>query len=159
MKHLKKIALALIFAPFLQAIDHHDAQWTVIGAGPTGIMSVGLILDHGIAADKIVWIDDQFNVGRMGNYYTNVPGNGRVEQYIAFLNQCSFFKDVQSEAIQHLYALPLEHTPALEVLVNPLRDITQYLQLRVIAIKDRMIGLDYRDNQWRINTSTATIVF
>ena len=55
------------------------AQWTVIGAGPTGIMAVGLILDSGVPAEDIILVDrDGFEVGRMGKFYKNVPGNGRV---------------------------------------------------------------------------------
>lgn len=156
MNYSKYLLALLVTATCVHANMPH-AQWTVIGAGPTGIMAVGLILDSGVPAHEVVWIDEAFTVGRMGAWYTQVPGNGRVEQYIAFIDRCTLFKSVQSDAIQHLYSLPLEHTPALEVLVNPLRDITHYLQTRVITVKDRMTNLDYRNNQWHVSTQTTAI--
>ena len=40
--------------------------WTVIGAGPAGIAAVGKLLDHGIAPEKIAWIDPAFAAGDLG---------------------------------------------------------------------------------------------
>lgn len=135
-----------------------SARWTVIGAGPTGIMSVGLILDSGVPAEQIVWLDPKFNVGRMGERYKNVPGNGRVEQYIAFINMCNTFKGVKSDAINHLYSLAPTHAPALAVLTEPLQDITRFLRTKVVSITDEMTALNFHDNQWHISTNTNHIV-
>lgn len=38
-------------------------EWVVIGAGPGGIACIGKLLDAGISAADIAWIDPQFNVG------------------------------------------------------------------------------------------------
>ena len=151
----KALNIALCIISFHAFGSNNTASWTVVGAGPTGIMSVGLILDSGVPADQIVWIDPEFNVGRMGKYYQNVPGNGRVEQYIDFLNMCETFDAVESEAIDRLYNLPLDHAPALKLLIDPLMDITQYLRTKVIALQDEMIALNFQDDQWHVQTKAA----
>lgn len=149
------VGLCFIGASSQSFSDRHHIKWTVIGAGPTGIMSVGLILDSGVPTEDIMWVDSKFNVGRMGEYYKNVPGNGRVEQYIAFLNRCNTFTALKSEAIDHLYSLPLEQAPALKVLVDPLLDITNYLRTQVASIQDEMVTLNFHDDQWEITTKTT----
>lgn len=143
----------------IEADQIEHAQWTVIGAGPTGTMCVGLILDSGVPANEIVWIDrDGFGVGRMGKYYKNVPGNGRVEQYIAFIQMCNTFKNIKSEAIDHLYSLAPTHAPALQVLTEPLQDITDHLRTHVRSYEAAMTGLDLHDNQWQIQTTAGSFV-
>ena len=49
----------------------------IIGAGPAGIIVAGLLLDLGVEKDDIIWIDPLFNVGRIGEFYSNVPGMDR----------------------------------------------------------------------------------
>lgn len=39
-------------------------EWTVIGAGPAGIAAVGRLLDHGVAAERIAWVDPAFAADR-----------------------------------------------------------------------------------------------
>jgi len=38
----------------------HHYQWVVIGAGPSGILAVGKLLDKGIPGKDIAWIDPEF---------------------------------------------------------------------------------------------------
>jgi hypothetical protein len=156
---LSIVSLFITMGSSLYAADTAlNARWTVVGAGPTGIMAVGLILDSGVPADKVVWIDPEFNVGRMGKHYRNIPGNGRVEQYISFINQCSLFRTIQSEALDTLYSLPLEQAPELEVLINPLSDISQFLKDTVVTVQDEIVGLNFHNNQWHVQTHTADIL-
>src|SRR5437868_14863358 len=66
-----------------------DAEWAIIGAGPAGIIVLGLLLDLGTDPKSIVWVDPEFNVGRMGKYYSTVPGNAKTKTYIEFLQACN----------------------------------------------------------------------
>lgn len=134
------------------------ASWTVVGAGPSGILALGIILDSGVPADKIAWLDPEFNVGRMGKCYRNVPGNGKVCQYLDLLNMCKVFGEVKSESIEQLYNLPLEHTPKLTVFVDSFSDISNYLRTKVNALQDEMIALDYHNEQWTIKTKTTSFI-
>ena len=76
-----------------------DVQWAVIGAGGAGIIVVGLLLDLGISPQQIAWIDPEFNVGRLGKYYTNVPANVKAKTFVNFLSSCKTFRECQSDAI------------------------------------------------------------
>ena len=149
---LLSLILALIHFFTIQCIDALHASWTVVGAGPTGIKAVGLILDSGVPANQIVWLDREFNVGRMGKHYKNVPVNGRVSQYIAFLNECKIFREINSDALNYLCNLPLDYAPDLKVIVDPLFDITKYLIKKVHVIKDEMVALDFHHDKWTIKT-------
>ena len=154
---IKTVKIVLLLSLFnLVAWCRTDVQWTVIGAGPTGIMTVGLLLDNKIPQDKIVWLDPEFTVGRMGKHYQNVPGNGRVEQYIEFLSQCKTFNEIKSAALDYLYSLPIKQTPDLKVLVSPLIDITAYLRSKVTTVQDAMVGLDFHNDQWHITTNNGS---
>ena len=57
-------------------------NWTVIGSGPCGVATIGRLVDikdnkslDSELVGKLTWIDPSFTVGRMGQYYRNVPAN------------------------------------------------------------------------------------
>jgi hypothetical protein len=161
MKKINQLWFAVIlFAANANAVSEipNHVQWTVVGAGPTGIMALQIIKHSGIADDQIAWVDPEFNVGRMGKYYKNVPGNGTVRQYLELMNVYNPNDEVSSQAIDLLKTLPLDHSPKLKRLVNPLQDITNHLCSKVIAIQDTMIGLDFIHDQWHIKTNAHHII-
>jgi cation diffusion facilitator CzcD-associated flavoprotein CzcO len=41
-------------------------KWAIVGAGPAGIATVGLLLDNKVDARDILWIDPDFKVGDFG---------------------------------------------------------------------------------------------
>lgn len=135
----------------------YNVPWTVVGAGPAGIAVVGILMDSGVLPQQIVWIDPEFNVGRMGKMYQNVPGNAKVSQYISFLKACNTFGEVKSQAIDYLFSLPADKTPELRVIINPLQDLTNHIKTKVVALQDFLMGLDFRDNQWHIDTKNTAI--
>ena len=69
-----------------------DAEWAIIGSGPAGIIVLGVLLDLGTDPKSIVWIDPEFNVGRLGKYYASVPGNAKTKTYIEFFNHVKHSK-------------------------------------------------------------------
>lgn len=133
-----------------------DISFTVIGAGPSGIATVGILLDCGMPADRVVWIDPEFNAGRLSTY-ANVPGNATVNQYINFIKACAVFTEVKTPAIEALFASSLTGTPKLHVIVEPLIDITNYLRTKVVSVADTLISLDFHDDLWHIKTTNALI--
>ncbi|WP_119344801.1 hypothetical protein [Facilibium subflavum] len=50
-------------------------KWAVVGAGPAGILSLGMLLDKDVDADEIIWIDPEFKVGDFGQKWTQVSSN------------------------------------------------------------------------------------
>jgi hypothetical protein len=158
---IKNIALVIFLFLILQLRANNtndyslNVPWTVIGAGPAGISVVGVLLDSGVQTNQIVWIDPEFNVGRLGKYYHNVPGNAKVSQYITFLKACNTFGFCKSSAIDFLFNMPLDKTPELKFIIEPLYDITQYLKTRTLALQDELMALDFHDNQWFVDTKTT----
>jgi cation diffusion facilitator CzcD-associated flavoprotein CzcO len=53
-------------------------EWAVIGSGPAGIAAVGKLLDLGIAAQNIAWIDPAFTVGDLGKKWSKVSSNTKL---------------------------------------------------------------------------------
>ena len=60
-------------------------KWTVIGAGPSGILAVAKLIDNGIEPKLITWIDPKFEVGYLGSKWHEVPSNTRVKLFVDFL--------------------------------------------------------------------------
>lgn len=134
-----------------------NVPWTVIGAGPAGISVVGVLMDAGVPPTQIVWVDPEFNVGRLGKYYNNVPGNAKVKQYIDFLKACKAFSEVQSESVLQLFSMQLDKTPPLKFIIQPLFDITQHLKAQTIALTDELVSLDFHDDQWHVGTKQSMV--
>ena len=57
----------------------------IVGAGVAGIIAISILLDLGIPAESIYWIDPMFNVGRIGEYYQNVTANTANKFWVDFL--------------------------------------------------------------------------
>lgn len=129
----------------------------IIGAGPAGITVVGLLIDLGVNPDEIIWIDPFFNVGRIGEYYENVPGNAKNKLYIDFLKSCEVFKNINTESIQKLYSSNLEEFGHLSIIINPLQDITNYLLEIVKSVKENVLKMEYFDESWKLETKNFSI--
>jgi len=120
--------------------------WVVIGGGPAGILSVAKLLDTGITG--ILWIDEKFNVGRIGEYYKNVPSNDTVKDWIDMLNSYQCLRTF-SESLGGKYGL--ETSQPLGVIYHIFANITEYLQKQVKFQKGYVKELKYERNQWYIN--------
>lgn len=127
-----------------------DAEWTIVGAGPSGITAIGILIDLGVPPHLINWIDPLFNVGRLGEYYEHVPGNTKNKMYIDFLKQCKIFQEVSSNSLQNLYSLDLEKCDILKIIIEPLKDITAFLRTKVQSIEGFLDELYFENNVWKI---------
>lgn len=134
---------------------HHncDAEWVIVGAGPAGIIIVGLLLELGTDPKSIIWLDPEFNVGRLGKYYSSVPGNAKTKIYIEFLQSCQIFMEANSPAYEKLFDLDQEIEYPLQVIVEPLADISNYLCTKVRCKKDTLCSLNFVNEVWHIGTS------
>lgn len=66
----------------------------VVGAGPAGITAVGNLLENRI--DRILWVDEEFNGGRVNQYYREVPSNTKVKLFIDFATAVAPFRKIVS---------------------------------------------------------------
>ncbi|KJE91582.1 hypothetical protein CAOG_02704 [Capsaspora owczarzaki ATCC 30864] len=63
------------------AADLSAQTWTVVGAGPAGVLMVGQLLRAGVAPDHLYWVDLAFKGGAMGEHYRGVPSNSKTIIY------------------------------------------------------------------------------
>lgn len=125
-------------------------DYTVIGAGPAGIIAVVKILEtlfnttpEVVAANrlakKIVWVDPQFNIGAFGEQWRNVPGNTTASKYRAVYED--MFAVLNAYGIHSpeltsfsLYSEHSEYPSLLKVAAEPLRWMTQALESLVTPL-------------------------
>jgi len=133
-----------------------DVEWAVVGAGPAGIVVVGLLLDLGIDPQQIAWIDPEFNVGRLSQY-PEVPANSTMQSFIDFLLACKTFTAIQSPNIAALANYDPNKEYPLATLIAPLRDISLALCARVRPIKGALKSLDFRDDVWQVAVEQTSL--
>ncbi len=157
-KLFKNFIIFFVFFFCLAATAQSEIQnnkWVVVGAGPAGIAVIGLLLDLGIEGSSIVWLDPEFDVGRLGHYYETVPGNAPTWMYVEFLTACKVFNDCAPEMIDELKKMDQKTAFPLHVIVRPLRAITQGLLSRVQAIKGSLISLHFDDDLWHVGIEST----
>jgi len=127
-----------------------DYQWTIVGAGPAGIIVIGLLLDLGTDPKNIAWIDPEFNVGRLGKYYGSVPGNSTTSVWIDFLNSFKCFKECLTPSLQKLQTLDPNKAYELQVIIEPLIDISNFYCNKLDCKKSFLRSLDFENNVWNV---------
>lgn len=121
-------------------------HWTIIGAGPAGILAIGQLLNHGVSQRKILWLDDEFLVGRLGKYYRNVPSNDYIHEWIDMLRTYPCFSAYATELmIYH----PQTNQP-LSVIVSILSRITESLRKKIKYRRCYVDELKFKRNRWSI---------
>jgi cation diffusion facilitator CzcD-associated flavoprotein CzcO len=125
--------------------------WTVIGAGPAGIAAVGQLLDHGIAAEQIAWVDPAFAAGDLGAKWRSVSSNTQVGFFLSYLNGSPAFRFSAAPPMP-LRELDPDETCALALVADPLVWVTEHLRERVTAFETTATALFLERRQWRIDT-------
>lgn len=144
----------ILYRPSCPLRNKVDADWLIVGAGPAGIATIGILLDVGIPSHRITWIDPEFAIGRIGAHYQYVTANGKTGLFVKFLDTCNAFKECSSESITALRNLDPEGFHELHVVIEPLRDITAYLRTKVQSVQTCMKSLFFSDDAWTIITSS-----
>jgi hypothetical protein len=132
-------------------------SWAIIGAGVAGITALAMLLDCGIEPSTIAWIDPEFNIGRMGKYYRDVPGNVQTSRLLMYVHGCPFFKDIKSASLDALYTYNMDEFQLLHVIVDPLTDFTGYLRSQVNSFQDTVPALDYENDHWVLHNTQGDI--
>jgi cation diffusion facilitator CzcD-associated flavoprotein CzcO len=134
----------------------NPAPWAVIGAGPAGIASVGLLLDAGIAASDILWLDPEFQVGDFGQCWNEVHSNTSVRLFLEFLTDIQAFRYAERPQPFSLDQLPVDGFCALQHAAEPLQWITDHLRQRVRAKKTWVKELQVNNGCWQLTTHSET---
>lgn len=130
--------------------------WTVIGAGPAGIAAVGKLLDHGIAAEDIAWVDPAFAGGDLGAKWRSVSSNTQAGLFLSYLNGSSAFRFSSGPPIP-LREVDPDETCALALVADPLVWITEHLRERVQTFETTANALFLARRQWRIETEQQAL--
>lgn len=130
--------------------------WTVIGAGPAGISSVGRLLDHGVRPNEIAWIDPQFAAGDLGEKWGAVPSNTQVSLFLDYFNASPAFGFAAAPHFD-LHDIDPQHTCQLGVVAGPLRWVTEHLRAKVAAFQSTATELSLRNQHWQITTLDGEI--
>lgn len=134
-------------------------DWLIVGAGPAGLITAGVLMDIGVDPRKIALLDPTFEVGRMGQYYSQVESNNKAKEFVAFINACTTFQQCHCPAIEALKKLDPQQPCLLDCVVEPLRCISAYLRTQLVAIQDMMHGLVFDQGLWCIATQDHGLIF
>ncbi len=163
------IAMLLLPAACIKAPESHTApsgatdgtpapvEWLIVGAGPAGIATVGVLHDLGIPYHQIIWVDSEFNVGRIGEFYATVPANNTTEKFIDFMHACATFKESNSPEYQKLSECDPHEFPALGIIIPILKDITAYLRTRLTSYQGWLKGLHFENTTWCAYVNDAKV--
>jgi len=152
MRLLRQIFIIIFFFITGMKAGQKSVDWAIVGAGPAGIAVVGVLLDNGVPAQRIAWLDAEFNVGRLGKYYQNVPGNAKTKLYMDFILSCAAFEGCWCPCFDALAEYDQEEECPLELIIKPLKVVTKHLCKQVHAVQDKMISLYFDHDVWKVGT-------
>lgn len=132
-------------------------NWTVIGAGPAGIAVIGKLLDAGITAEQIAWIDPAFTVGDLGTKWLEVSSNTKVELFNKFLYACRSFNYTNCNKDFILHKIDPDKTCYLKYIAESLQWVTEQLKQKIVPIQDKVLGLKFEQPYWQIQLSDNAI--
>lgn len=133
------------------------AQWLVVGAGPAGIAAIGVLLALGVSSKSVIWVDPEFNVGRIGQFYTTVPANNKNIQFIDFINACTPFTECHTPAMEALRAADPNTFSELGSIVPALYDLSAFLCGKVLSHKGWLKELHFSNETWCAKINDYTI--
>lgn len=124
--------------------------WSVIGAGPAGILAVGKLIENGVNPQSILWIDPEFKAGDLGSKWQNVPSNTKVGLFIEYLMGCQAFSYKHHQKEFKISQLDPNHTCLLSEIVAPLQAETTHLLQKVSSHLGYVDSLEAINGLWHI---------
>jgi hypothetical protein len=160
MLFIKKIFRLGVLLQLFCVLAHaqtRDTPWAIIGAGPGGIIAVGTLLDQGVKPEAIVWIDEAFNAGRIGEHYHHVPSNTKAKWFLYYLQNCRSFDFDQYTSPCSLTTMDPVQTCLLSEIVQPLQWVTHNLQTKVRSIQAQVKSINKQNSGWQLVLDNQTI--
>jgi len=131
-------------------------RWTVLGAGPAGIATVGRLIDSGVPEAEIAWVDPEFAVGDFGTKWAVVSSNTRTGGFIHFLESTAAF-DFDRAPHFAIHEIDPMQTCLLGAVAEPLHWITKRLADRVTALKATATRLELGGRRWTVHTDDTVL--
>lgn len=128
-------------------------QWAIVGAGPAGLASLGLLLDQGINSSEIIWIDPNFKVGDFGQKWGEVSSNTSVKLFLKFLTDIQSF-DYQNRPSQFkLDTLNENGFSQLKEVAKPLQWVTDHLRDKINTVCTKVTHQFVENGTWHLETN------
>lgn len=151
-------------------MDTQVFEYSVIGAGPAGIVAVAKLVAKGIPGKSILWVDPQFTVGDFGGKLSegsSVPGNTSVASYEKVNN--AIYEKIPACHLSHeekmqfeIAHLSVENTCPLKIAAVPLQKITQNLRQLVFSMEGLVLNIETMKNNLELtiqNTDNHQSIF
>ncbi len=132
-------------------------SWAIIGAGPAGLASAGLLVDAGVPASEIIIIDPEFSVGDFGKYWGEVFSNTTVELFMRFFTDIQCFNFIEKQKVFPIESLPLNGYCQLKAVREPLQWITNQLRERIDSLEGYASDLKVHHGAWSVRVANKTI--
>lgn len=129
-------------------------QWSVIGAGPSGILAIAKLIDSGIDPQQIYWVDPTFSVGDLSNKWSEVPSNTIVKLFVDYIKEMHCI-EITSLSHFDLFQLPDNETCLLSKMAGPLQACTEQLRAKVTSIKSMVSHLELKNKRWHMRLTTG----
>lgn len=132
-------------------------QWAIIGAGPAGIAALGELLDSGVAAETIMWIDPYFEVGDLGKHWGAVSSNTTVKLFLEFLKGYRSFNFDSKDTTFALEEADSNGYCQLRHVAEPLQWVTNYLRQCVSSCVAEVKSMHVESGAWNLVTADFVI--
>ncbi|ACJ18139.1 CBU_1268 family Dot/Icm T4SS effector [Coxiella burnetii] len=132
-------------------------DWAVVGAGPAGTAAVGELLDAGVDAQSIAWIDLHFQVGDFGRYWGEVTSNTRVHLFLEFLTGYRAFNYANKTCSFPIDSFEKTNFCLLKHVAEPLQWIADYMRNRVVSYQTYVNELSVQKAEWHLQTQHKSI--
>ena len=132
-----------------------DFEWTIIGAGVAGIIAISVLLDLGIPPESIYWIDPLFNVGRIGEYYGNVPANANNKSWVSFLKASPTIEAITRDDINYISSLDPYGYNTLSLIAAPMQKVTDEFKKFIFYSVGYTDYLEFFDSVWHVGANNV----
>lgn len=130
----------------------YQADWLVVGAGPAGISAVAALLDASVKPENIIWVDEAFSVGTLGQHYADILPNSSPANFLQFVKLSGSLQ--RHILLFRRLSMPSSVPLRLKDVITPLQTITAHFRQVVANVRGRIDHLSYDSNT---NLWTATM--
>jgi len=125
--------------------------WAIIGAGPAGLASAGLLLDSGVNSKDILIIDPEFHAGDFGRHWGQVHSNTSVELFLKFFADIKGF-DLEDKLLQfRLASMPHKGYCQLKEVSEILLSITNKFRTLLSLTQGYVKNLAVDHGVWQLD--------
>lgn len=125
----------------------------VVGAGPGGLAVLSSLLDSG--KESILWIDPQFNAGRLSTY-TEVPSNTKVKLFQQYVTTSPSLNRYAGEALSQFDSQDPDRGCSLGLAVRMVKTLTDCIRehdtSKVRCSESFVKELRFLDGKWHLDT-------